>query len=299
VELALPELEDLAVTLFFPGTTGPATWQFDSRQTSYVSPPGDFSESPVMPLDPARPTVPSWFWLSGVDVMTEQPSGAIAAIGDSVANGAQSTMDADHRWTDQLARRLMTQPRARWLGVLNEGLDGNRLLHDGLGPNALARFDRDVLSQPGLTHVIISLGLNDIGAGWQGGTNPDQVITVDQIIQGYRQLIERAHARAIRIYGATLTPMEGFVVPIGPFSLYSPENEAKRQQVKAWIRTSGEFDGVIDFDNVLRDPDHPSRLLPRFDSGDHAHPTDEGYQAMADAIDLKLFRRTEIAAERY
>ena len=290
VELAVPELSELAVTLFLPEVTGPATWHFDARQTSYISPPGDFTDEAVMPLDPTAPTVPSWFWLSAIDVMTFQPAGAIAAIGESTTDGAQSTVDANHRWTDELARRLMSQRHHHEMGVVNEGLDGNRMLHDGLGPNALARFDRDVLSQSGLAHVILSLGINDIGAGWPGGTNPDQVVTVDQIIQSYRQLIERAHARGIRVYGATLSPIEGFVVPIGPFSLYSPENEAKRQNVNRWIRTSGEFDGMIDFDSVLRDPDHPSRLLPRLDSGDHAHPSDEGYRAMADVIDVTLFR---------
>jgi lysophospholipase L1-like esterase len=133
------------------------------------------------------------------------------------------------------------------------------------------------------------MGLNDIGAGWPGGTNPDQEVSVDQIIQTHRQLIERTHAKGIKIYGVTLTPNKGFVVPGTPFSLYSPGNEMKRQQVNDWIRTSGEYDGVIDFDAVLRDPDDPTRLLPRYDSGDHGHPTDKGYQAMADAIDLRLF----------
>jgi hypothetical protein len=148
VELVVPPLADLAVTIFVPGVTGPATWHFDARQTSYISPPGDFTESGVMPLDPLTPALAWWFWLAGVDVMAAEQSGVIAALGESTTDGAQSTVDANHRWTDQLARRLMAQPHHHRMGVLNEGLDGNRLLHDGLGPNALARFERDVLSRP-------------------------------------------------------------------------------------------------------------------------------------------------------
>ena len=289
VELAVPDLGDLSITLFVPGATGPATWHFDARQTSYISRPGDFSASGEIPLDPSSPTTQSWFWLSGVDVLAPQRSGAIAAIGESTTDGDQSTVNANHRWPDRLAERLMARSGRR-MGVLNEGLDGNRLLHDSLGPNGLARFERDVLSQSGLTHVIVYFGINDIGTGWPGGLNPDQEVSTSQIIQGYRQLIGRAHSRGVRILGATLTPFEGFYVPGTPFALWSPGNETKRQQVNNWIRTSGEFDGVIDFDRVLRDPAVPSRLLVRYDSGDHGHPSDEGYEAMADAIELTLFR---------
>ncbi|HXJ87176.1 MAG TPA: SGNH/GDSL hydrolase family protein [Candidatus Binatia bacterium] len=289
VELAVPELSDVAITLFLPGVTGPAAWHFDSRQNSYISPPGDFTASAVMPLDPQTPTLSSWFWLSAVDVLSSGQSGAIATLGESTTDGAESTVDANHRWPDWLARRLNAQADRRAMGVLNEGLDGNRLLHDALGPNGLARFERDVLSQSGLTHVIVYCGGNDIGTGWPGGLNPDQAVTVDQIIGGYRQLIELAHTRGIKIYGATMTPVKGFFVPGTPFALWSPENEAKRQEINRWIRTSGEFDGVIDFDRVLRDPNAPSQLLPQFDSGDHGHPNDAGYKAMADAIDSRLF----------
>jgi lysophospholipase L1-like esterase len=292
VDLAVPELSDLAITLFLPGVTGPATWHFDARQTSYISPPGDFTANSVMPLDPLTPTVSSWFWVSAVDVLSPAQSGAIAVIGESTTDGDQSSVDANHRWPDWLARRIMAQVDHRGMGVLNEGLDGNRLLHDSLGPNGLARFERDALSQSGLTHVIVYCGGNDIGTGWPGGIYPDQEVTVDQIIGGYRQLIQRARTRGLKIYAATLTPFKGFLIPGTPFPVWSPGNEAKRQQVNQWIRSSGEFDGVIDFDRVLRDPGAPSQLRAQYDSGDHAHPNDEGYSAMAGAVDLRLFRVT-------
>jgi lysophospholipase L1-like esterase len=293
VELVVPEMSDLAITLFLPGTTGPATWHFDARQTSYVSPTGDFTASSTMPLDPLNPTVPSWFWLSGVDVLSSGQSGAIAAFGESTTDGAQSTVDANHRWPDWLARRILAQSDQYAMGVLNEGLDGNRLLHDSLGPNGLARFERDVLSQSGLTHVIVYFGINDIGTGWSGGLYPDQEVTVDQIIGAYRQLIQRAHTRGIKIFGGTITPFAGFSIPGTPIALWSPGNEAKRQAINQWVRFSRELDGVIDFDRVLRDPETPSQLLPRYDSGDHGHPNDQGYGAMAGAVDLRLFRFTD------
>jgi lysophospholipase L1-like esterase len=213
---------------------------------------------------------------------------AVGAAHIALSAGDSTIVDENHRWTDELARRIVQQ-NAHAMGMLNEGMDGNRLLHDVLGPNGLERFERDVLSQPGLAYVIVLLGNADIGTGWPGGLNPDQAVTVDQILQGYKQLIEAAHTRGVKIYGATLNPFEGAFVPGTPFPLYSPENEIKRQQVNHWIRTSGAFDGVIDFDRVLRDPNARSRLLPKCDSGDHVHPNDAGYSAMADAIDLRLF----------
>ncbi|HEX4773159.1 MAG TPA: SGNH/GDSL hydrolase family protein [Bryobacteraceae bacterium] len=293
VDLTVPEAADLAITLFLPGMTGPATWHFDARQTSYISPSGNFATSSAMPLDALTPTTTSWFWIAGVDVLASRESDAIAALGESVTDGAQSTVDANHRWPDYLARRLMNRWDGPGLSVLNEGLDGNRLLHDELGPNGLSRFDRDVLSQPGLAYVIVLAAANDIGTGWPGGIYPDQEVSAEQIVQAFRQLIARAHTAGLKIFGGTIMPTKGFLIPGTQFPVYSPGNEAKRQQVNYWIRTSYEFDGVIDFDRVLRDPNDPARLLPHYDSGDHAHPTDQGYEAMADAIDLKLFRKEE------
>ena len=283
VELTVSDLANLAVSLFVSGATGPATWHFDSRQISYISPPGDFTGTTVMPLDPQSPTTQSWFWLAGIDVLAPLQSGTIAAFGDSITDGAQSSVGQNHRWTDGLARRLVQQD-GHAMAMLNEGLDGNRLLHDVLGPNGLARFESDVLSQPGLAYVIVQLGGNDIFA-----LDPSETVTVDQIIQGHKQLIERAHAKGVKVFGCTLNPVQGFLLPGTPFPVWTPANELKRQALNAWIRTSGEYDAVIDFDRVLRDPRQPARILPALDSGDHGHPTDAGYRALADAIDPRLF----------
>ena len=285
VDLRVPALSDLAVSIFVPGNTGPATWHFQSRQISYVSPPGDFTASAVMPV---VSTPLAWFWLASVEVMASRKTGAIVAFGDSITDGTRSTAGANNRWPDHLARRLMDQPGNPPMGVLNEGIAGSRILYDSLGPNGLGRFDRDVLAQSRVTHVIVQYGGNDIFT-----LNPAEEATADQVIQGHKQLIERAHAKGLKIYGCTLTPLEGFLVPGTPFPVFSPSKEVKRQAVNAWIRTGGEYDEVFDFDRILRDPNSPARILPLYDSGDHGHPTDAGYKAMADAIDLKLFRAGE------
>jgi lysophospholipase L1-like esterase len=286
VELIVPDLSDLAVSIFVPGNSGPAAWHFEGRQTSFISPPGDFTGSIVMPVSS---TTLSRFWLAGVEVVTSRQTGAIVAIGDSITDGTQSTVDANARWTDDLARRLLAQPGIHGMGVLDEGIVGNRLLHDSLGTNALARFDRDVVAPTGVTHVIVQMGLNDIFAG--PTLNPLEDVTVEQLIQGHRQLIQRAHAKGLRILGCTLTPVKGFLVPGTPFPVYTDARETKRQLLNTWIRNSGEYDGVIDFDRVLADPDpgSSSKILALYDSGDHAHPNDAGYAAMARAIDLSLF----------
>ena len=190
VNLCVPALSDLAVSIFVPGETGPAAWHFEARQTLFVSPQGDFTGSADMPLDPTGPPTLAWFWLSGVDVLTPRETGGVVAFGDSITGGSQSTPDADQRWPDQLAQRLMDHPNARKMGIMNRGIAGNRILHDSLGPNALARFDRDTLASTGVTHVIVQLGGNDIFT-----LNPAEAVTVDQIIQGHRQLIARAHAK--------------------------------------------------------------------------------------------------------
>jgi lysophospholipase L1-like esterase len=281
VNLDVSPLGELAVSIFVPGVTAPATWHFESRQTSYISPTGDFTASAVMPVA-AMPV--AWFWLASVEVMASKQTGVVVAFGDSLTDGSQSTVDASNRWPDELARRLVAQPGNQTMGVLNQGIAGSRMLHDSLGPNGLSRFDRDVLSQTGVTHVIVQMGNNDIFT-----LNPPEEVTVDQIIQGHRQLIERAHAKGLKIYGCTLTPVEGFLLPGTPLPVFSPAGEIKRQAVNTWIRTSGSYDAVFDFDQVLRDPNSPSRISALYDSGDHGHPTDAGYKALAAIIDLKLF----------
>jgi lysophospholipase L1-like esterase len=296
VELDVPPLADLAVSIFVSGSTGPATWHFEALQTSYVSPPGDFTESIEMPFvstthfrGPNGSEHDAWFWLAAVEVMASQRTGAVAILGDSITDGTQSASDTNNRWSDHLARRLMTVPGNHKMGVLNQGIAGNKLLNDIIGANALARYDRDVLMQTGITHVIAFLGNNDIIFVF----NPADVVTVEQIIAGHNQLIRRAHARGLKIYGATLTPFGGF-------PLYSAEKEDKRQAVNNWIRSSGEYDAVIDFDAVVRDPNIPTQLRSDYDSGDHLHPNDVGYESMGNAIDLELFkdRHSQIAKRK-
>jgi lysophospholipase L1-like esterase len=293
VALDVPPLADLAVSIFVPGNTGPATWHFEALQTSYVSIAGNHTDTIDMPFVSTTRYPGSdgrnhdaWFWLAGVEVLAPKQSGAVAVVGDSVTDGSQSTPDTNSRWPDLLAQRLAAVGSNHHMGVLNLGVVGNRLLNDIIGPNALARYERDVLAQSGVTHVITALGNNDILFVF----SPADVVSVDQIVAGYRQLIRRARARGLKIYGATLTPFGGF-----PFA--SPAKENQRQAVNHWIRTSGEYDAVIDFDAVLRDPNDPTRLRSddaiNYDSGDHLHPNDAGYQAMANAIDLALFKTNE------
>jgi lysophospholipase L1-like esterase len=280
VNLDVPALGDLAVSIFVPAITGPATWHFEALQTSYISPPGDFTASAVMPV--GTTTTQAWFWLAAVEVTASKQTGAIVCLGDSITDGTASTPDTNNRWPNHLARRLIAQPGNHKMGVLDEGIAGNRILQDIIAPNALARLDRDVLTQTGVTHVIVLEGINDIGFGAFGFTVP----TAAEIIAGHQQLIERAHARGLTIYGATLLPFAGTTFP----GYFTPAAEAKRQTVNAWIRTSGEYDAVIDFDLVTRDPNNPTFLLAAYDSGDGLHPSDAGYEAMGNAIDLKLFK---------
>jgi len=227
-------------------------------------------------------TTASWFLLARVEVATTTPVATVVAFGDSLTDGMRSTANANNRWPDQLARRLAAERNSAGVAVLNAGITGNRVLSDGPAPqqgvNALARFDRDVLLQPGVTHVVVLEGTNDIGLA---GQSPSP--SAADLIVAHQQLIERAHARGLRIYGATLAPFEGAIY-------WTKEGEAKRVALNQWIRTSRAYDGVIDFDAVLRDPAAPTKFLPQYDSGDHLHPNDAGYQAMGNAVDLSLFR---------
>jgi lysophospholipase L1-like esterase len=222
----------------------------------------------------------SWLLLARLEVAAPSRTGSIVAFGDSITDGARSTVDMNARWPDVLARRLAAQRGNGTTAVVNAGISGNRVLGDGAGVSALARFDRDVLMQTGATHVIVMEGINDIG---QARSNPSP--TAADLIAGHKQLIERAHARGLKIIGATLTPFEGA-------AYFTAEGETKRQALNEWIRKSGAYDGVIDFDQVTRDPAMPSRLNPLYDSGDHLHPADAGYKAMGDAVDLALFKQS-------
>jgi len=278
VEMKVAALADLAIDLYLPGDLGigpsPVTTHNGASQTNYLSETGDHTGDPT--FKPAG-QAGAWFLLARVEVAAPAAMRAVVTFGDSITDGARSTADTNNRWPDQLARRLAAQ-RGAQVAVLNAGISGNRVLGDGAGISALARFDKDVLMQTGVTHVVVLEGINDIGIA---RNNPSP--SAADLIAGHKQLIERAHARGLRIYGATLTPFEGA-------SYFTPEGEAKRQALNDWIRTSGAYDGVIDFDKITRDPAAPSKFAPAFDSGDHLHPGDAGYKAMGDAIDLALFR---------
>ena len=279
VDMVVEPLSDVVVDLYLPGDLGigpsPVTTHNGASQTNYLSVSGNHVGALNLPLDKE---VGAWFLLARVEVAAPTETRAVVAFGDSITDGARSTPNANARWPDFLARRLNAQRRGPRVAVLNAGISGNRVLGDGAGLSALARFDKDVLTQTGVTHVVVMEGINDIGVA---RANPRP--SADDLIAAHRQLIARAHARGLTIYGATLTPFEGA-------AYYTPEGEAKRQALNTWIRTSGEYDGVIDFDAVTRDPAAPSKFAAFADSGDHLHPGDAGYQAMGDTIDLALFR---------
>jgi lysophospholipase L1-like esterase len=277
IELTVAPVSDLVVDLYVPGDLGispsPVTTHNGASQTNFVSETGNHSGVTTLPVS-ARSG--AWFMLARVEVMAPAGTAAVVAFGDSITDGARSTADMNNRWPDQLARRLAAR-KGTGVAVLNAGISGNRVLGDGAGVSALARFDRDVLVQTGVTHVVVMEGINDIGIA-RNSPSP----SADDLIAGHKQLIERAHARGLKIYGATLTPYEGA-------AYYSPEGEAKRQALNNWIRTSKAYDGVIDFDMITRDPAAPTKFLPAYDSGDHLHPGDAGYKAMGDAVDLASF----------
>jgi len=285
VELNVSALSDVAVSLYLPDTTDVGTVHQTGLQTAYVSPAGDFTGSAEFP---AVDRFANRFFLSGVMVEASAPARAIVAFGDSITDGTNSTVNANSRWPDVLSRRL--RQAGLPLAVLNQGIAGNRVLTDGLGASALARFDRDVLSQPGVSHVVIFLGINDIGIPG-GAFEPRGIVrTAEEIIAGYKQLIELAHLHAIKVIGSPLTPFENALSGGSNQGYFTPDKEAKRQAVNKWIRTSGAFDGLIDFERVIADPEHPSAIASTYDSGDHLHPNDAGYKAMGEAIDLKLFQ---------
>jgi len=286
---------EISISLYFPKRVTTPTLHSLALKRAVVSQHGDHTRAEKIE---GGAESESSILVSAVLVPAQPSQRLVVAFGDSVTDGDRSTVDADHNWPGDLIRRLGKTPEGSKVAVVNEGIVGNRLLNDCFlasvgcfGVSALARFDRDVLTLPGVTHIVLLEGINDIGfpGAKLGGSylaDPADVRTPQDLIDAYRQLISRAHAHGVKLIGATITPFEDVIVP----GYYSESKEAARQTVNKWIRTSGSFDGVIDFDVVLGDPDHPSKLLPRFASKDRLHPNDLGYQAMADAIDLALFK---------
>ncbi len=279
----LAPLSDLTVSLHIESEPGQQTGHPGSRQTSFYT-HGDLTAAADLP---AATKVEHWYMLSGVDVQAAPGAYSIVALGDSITDGAATTLNGNDRWPDVLAQRLQANPSTRNVGVLNQGIGGNHLLTDGLGPNALARFDRDVLAQPGVRYLIVLEGINDTG-GLARNDNATQAMhdqLVHRLIGAYQQIIARAHAQGIKVYGATVTPDTGN-------GYYHPDavSEHDRQQLNAWIRQTGHFDAVIDFDKLTADPANPKQLLTAYDSGDHLHPGPAGYKAMGQSIPLSLFK---------
>ena len=280
IDIDVPALGDLAVSLYLPSDTGPPTTHATALHTTYISTEGDFSGQSEFPL---AGTTQQYYWVSSVEVDAPADTGAIVAFGDSITDGARSTSDTNNSWPALLAARLAADKATANISVVNEGIGGNRLFTDAVGlagVSALARLDRDVFSHPGVKWLMILEGINDIG-GLASSTATH--VTKDDLIWVLQQVIDRAHAHGIKVIGCTLTPYEG--------AGYARENgEAIRSAVNDWIRSSGAFDGVVDFEAATRDPNSPKRFRPDFDPGDHLHPNDAGYKAMADAIDLSTFK---------
>jgi lysophospholipase L1-like esterase len=286
VKLDVPAAGDLAISLYLPKATTAAGTHYSAQQSSYVA-KGDMAGAASLP---GAATLTSWVFLTGVDVLAPESTATVVAFGDSITDGAASTFDANHRWPDILAARLLARHHGKVVAVIDAGIGGNRILHDARGDvrygvNALARFERDALAQPGVKWVIVLEGINDLGH--YGPESPDsEKPSAEDVIAGLRQMIEQAHELGVKVIGGTMTPFEG--TAFGHY--FTPEKEVKRKAINEWIRSSGAFDGVADFDKAVRDPDHPDRMLAAYDSGDHLHPKDAGYKAMGEAVDLSLFK---------
>jgi len=299
VEMDVPALSDLAVSLFLPQRTEAKTSHSMAKQTSYVSP--ETGDSTAAVNFPVGKTIHSWPFLTGVDVEASPGAAAIVAFGSSLTDGDGTTADTNGRWPDVLAERLQKGAGGKAeIGVLNEGIIGNRLLHDspkgadnpfgaGLGQAGLARFERDVLAQAGVRYVIVGLGINDILFPAFQFTPPNEKVSAEDIIAGYRQVIARGHRKGVRVIGTTNPPFENSAFEGLVTAFYTSEREAIRQEVNDWIRSNGEFDGVVDLDAVLRDPSHPTQLLSAYDSGDHLHHNNAGCIAEGNAVSLALF----------
>jgi lysophospholipase L1-like esterase len=283
VSLDVPDLADAAVSLYLPDAVPenlPITGHGNAHQTNYVSPTGDHTKSADMPV---AQTTENWYFLTGIDVLAPRATGCVVAFGDSLTDGNLSSLDINSRWPDQLARRIVAHKSGRRMGVVNHGIGGNRILHDMRGDSGLRRFDRDALAQVGATHVVVFLGTNDLR---NRNAKPEEEVTAADMIAGLQQLAARGQAAGLKIYGCTLLPFENETFLPGA---WTPARDQHRLAVNAWIRDARAFDTVIDFEKTLRDPAHPTSMLPEYDCGDHLHPSDRGYTTLGDSIALSLF----------
>ena len=289
VDLKVVAFSELAISVYLPEKTPSSSVHFWGQHDTYVSKTGDFTSKPDIPN---ATTKSSWYWLADVEVWASENTAATVTLGDSITDGVGAKQGDYQDWPDLLADRLAKVTSGQALSIANEAIGGNRILHDGAGVSALARFDRDVLAQPGVVNLIVLEGINDIGWPHMKPRLPNgdaikdlpfthELVTAEDLIVGLQQIIERAHQHGIRVFGATLTPYEGA-------DYYSDDGEATRQAVNRWIRTSGAFDGVFDFDAAVRDPNHPAQFREGYHSGDHLHPSATGYKGMADAVDLTM-----------
>ena len=281
----VPPEGNLVISLFIPNSANGAGIHYSALQTSYLGAGNQTSASTIT----KSTSVSFWSFLAGVDVASSDPASAtVVTLGDSITDGSASTSSANHRWPNFLADRLLSSGID--LAVADAGISGNRILHDPpvsitAGQNALARFGRDVLEQPGVKYVLILLGINDIGQPGTSSAPATEAVTSDDVIAGLQQMADRAHQMGLQVFGCTLTPF-AVATSVG---YWSPDKEATREAVNSWIRSGVAYDAVIDFDLAIQDPGNPTQMLPAYDSGDHLHPNDAGYQAMANAIDLTLF----------
>ncbi|GLQ87302.1 SGNH/GDSL hydrolase family protein [Dyella flagellata] len=283
VKMDVKPLQELALSLYVPADTvyHAATIHNAGLATAYITESGDATAAVQFPRDEVSG---NRFFLTDVEVSGPAAKSTVVTFGDSITDGVGAKPDANDRWPDDLAARLQADAKLSSIGVANSGIGGNRILHDNFGPSALARFDRDALDKPGVRWIVLLEGINDIGGSGYAWEGKDK-ITAQQLIEGMKTLIARAHAKHVKIYGATLTPYGGNGWPY-----HSAAGEKTREEVNAWIRSSGAFDGVADFDQAIRDPAAPKKMLAAYDSGDHLHPSSAGYKAMAAAIDLAWFK---------